>query len=107
RRWIERQGFEEDSPFSSCMNLEPILFLMKGMLDRIFARLYARALRLQSLRICFELEKYSFIKEPVRSLDLSFSLPQGSAMAVLPVLRERLSREVQKRNLEAPVREFS
>ena len=87
-------------------NLEALLFVARGLLDRITARLRGRALRASSIEVTLEMERWSTLtpdRAGGRRFVISFPLPQGSLAGMLPVIRERLGFELQKAPLEAPV----
>jgi protein ImuB len=89
--------FSPENPRGS-ENLESLSFSLKQVLDRTCARLRARGLRASALALRLNLEH----RAP-RSLNFNLALPQGSAMELLKVLRERLDSEFQMRPLAAPV----
>lgn len=87
-------------------NLEALLFVIRGLLDRVTARLRGRALRASSIEVTLEMERWSTLtpdRGGGRRFVISFSLPQGALAGMLPVIRERLGFELQKEPLEAPV----
>lgn len=83
---------------------EPVSFLLRGMIDRILLRLRGRGQLVSILEFTIEQESYSTIKEPVRSWKFEFLFPQGSVFGVFPLLRERISSELQRKPLESPIR---
>lgn len=84
-----------------CGSIEPLLFHSRTLLDRIFSRLKGRGLRLMSMKLEVRIEKYSTIKNPSRVWKFDFMLPHGSAQAVLPVIQERLARDIEKQPFES------
>lgn len=74
--------------------LEPVLFALKQGLELCVPRLYARGLKVSAL----ELELDSL------KIRVEFSFPEGSVRGLMDVLRERLSREWQRRMLSRPLR---
>ena len=86
-----------------CGELEPLLFHFKPVLERAFSRLWGRGLRASALSLKLSLEKFSTVKEPVREWRLEFLLPQATARGTLPVLRERLARDLSRKPLESSV----
>lgn len=98
-KFLERYEF---MPSEQCMNLEPLLFHAKSLLDRVFSRLRGRLFRAERIRFWIELEKYSVVKQPLREWNFELITPQGSASGFLPILKERLYRDLAK----APVESF-
>lgn len=89
------------------LDLQPLLFLFKNMLDRTLLRLRGRGQLLTSLEIGIEQEHFSTVREPKRVWKIDFAFPQGSAHGVFPILQDRLFPSLQKYPLEASVREIS
>ena len=86
-----------------CQTLEPLLFYLKPVLDRAFSRLWGRGLRASCIRLRLKLERHSAVKEPVREWRMDFILPQTTARGTLPIVRERLERDLQRKPLESSV----
>lgn len=78
--------------------LEPVLFLVKGVLDRIFLRLRARRRKLVSFDLLLHFDKFSAAK--ARVFSFVFPVPQGDVLPVLRVAQERLHAELAKIPLE-------
>ena len=97
----------EKSPVENSENLEAIVFVLKGLVDRIVARLCGRSERVSVLEIQFELVKWGGAqrdgKAIKRSFKLSLPLAQGSVNGLLPLIQEYLSQCIQREPLEAPV----
>ncbi|MCM2276658.1 MAG: hypothetical protein NDJ89_01110 [Oligoflexia bacterium] len=88
----------------SAENLEAILFVLKGVLDRAMARLRGRGERVLALEARLELESWSVAAEAWRrAFGIVFPLPQGSAAGIIPILRDRLAHELARAPLGAPV----
>lgn len=83
--------------------LEPMLFLIRPLLEQVLARLRGRALKLTSFRLRFELEDYSTVREPIRVWNFNLSFAQSESSLVLPIIRERLNKELQFHPLESSV----
>lgn len=91
--------------------IEPLLFVMRGVLDKIMNRLAARAERAAALKIEFEMVRWNMgqmnkkIHGKVRTREwlLPLPVPQGSTSGVLPILRDYLARQLERRPLEAPL----
>ncbi|MDR3608643.1 MAG: hypothetical protein P4M08_14870 [Oligoflexia bacterium] len=86
-----------------CRELEPLLFDLKPVLDRAFSRLWGRGLRASSVSLALSLEKFSTVREPRREWRFEFLLPQATSRGTLPILRERLERDLARKPLESPV----
>ncbi len=88
-------GYEEQS-----RDLDPLMFLMKPLLDRLFSRLWARGRRLSSMELKLDLENFRHLKGAAKpDFKFDFLLPQTSSRGAMPIIRERLSRELQKKGL--------
>lgn len=95
---------EKTNLFDSCgESLEALLFVLKSLVDRVMARLRGRCERASMIEVLFELERSSSPRRWV----FSFSVPQGSNQAVIPIIRERLLREFEKEPLLESVQSIS
>lgn len=83
-------------------NLEGLVFVLRGLVDRAMARLRGRAQRASVIQVGFELERWSSSSRK-REWKVEFSLPQGSSVGILPILQEQLSFQLQREPLDAPV----
>lgn len=72
-------------------DLESVVFILKGLLDRLLVRLQARRLKLASLKLTFS------ERGGGRALVIQFPVPQSTVTGILPILRDRLSVEFQRR----------
>jgi hypothetical protein len=86
-----------------CDDLDSLLFKSKTLLDRLFSRLKGKYLRADKIQFSIEQEKYSTIRHPFRKWEFEFISPQGSTAGFLPILRERLSWDLSKNPIHAPV----
>ena len=91
----------------SCGDLEPLLFHFRPLLDRAFSRLWGRGLRAASLKLSFDLEKSSVVPLARREWIFDFVLPQTSSRGTLPILRERLDRDLARKPLLSRVLKVS
>jgi hypothetical protein len=89
--------------YGNCTHLEPLLFVLKPLLSRMMARLAGRGERLSSFELDLEFEKLSTNKKPKCVWGFDLPLPQGSEHAILPIIRERLSRDLQREPLKTEV----
>jgi hypothetical protein len=96
----ERHEFQETQAVS---NLEPLCFVMKGLLDRIVARLWGQALLVAKFEIVLEQERYTTVKEPLRRQMVELAFPHSSVEGLLALIRERLEKELTARPLESNV----
>lgn len=97
-RIFEKIELCDSETLSPCADLESLLFVLKTAMDRAMARLRARNQRAAAIDLEFELDD-----QTTRSWKLALPLPQGSAGALLPILRDRLSFDLQLQPLTSPV----
>lgn len=83
--------------------LDPILFELKSQLDSIFSRLFSRRKRALKLQVLIKCEQVSTHPNYLRKLDFDFFSPQGSSKGCLKILKERLTREFEKRPILSPI----
>ncbi|MBL8957139.1 MAG: hypothetical protein JNK82_40575 [Myxococcaceae bacterium] len=83
--------------------LEPLLFLLKGLVDPLCARLEARGLLLARAELWVKYEKLPGLEQREQTWECVFPSPLREAKAVLSVLKLRL----EGVPLKAPVRELS
>ena len=93
----------EKSQIENSENLEALLFVLRGCIDRAVARLRGRAERASVIEVEFEFPKWSTLKSTLRTFQVSLPIPQGSVQGILPILHEHLSRALEREPLEAPV----
>jgi protein ImuB len=101
-RFTPREVLEERLDFEHAArieNLEPVLFLLRALLHRIFLRLSARRESLVDFDLHFHLSRFSPLRE--RLFRFRLPLPHSDPAALLALLRDRLERELQ----EAPLAE--
>ena len=83
--------------------LEPLLFVIKGLVDGLCARLEARGQALSRAELFVRYEKLPGLTHRTQAWDVAFPLPLREPKAVLNVLRLKLDAE----GLAAPVREVA
>ena len=83
--------------------LEPVLFLLRGLTDRILLRLRGQGRLVTAFEVRVFQENYSTIKEPLRTYRLELAFPVGSVLSLLSMLRDRLGFTLQREPLESPV----
>ena len=98
----------EDGGLAPCADLEPLLFVIRGLADRVMARLRGRGLRLATLEIEADLDRSRAVtrsrgQATQVTWTMRLPLPQGSVSGLLPILRERLSADFNRSPLVAPV----
>ncbi|MEO5968507.1 MAG: hypothetical protein ABIQ95_01160 [Bdellovibrionia bacterium] len=99
-RLIEKEDVEET------VGLEPLLFVLKKLVDRAMARLRGLGKRASVVQIEFKLEPWSILKKTNRTWQISFPLSQGSSMGVMPIFQERLNFDLARDPLQAPVQKI-
>jgi protein ImuB len=98
-RIVERDEVRDPEAHGLCADLEGCVFVLKGLLDRMMARLRGRCERVSAMEIRF----LTASKTTDRMWRIELPLPQGSVAGLLPILRERLSYELQRQPLRCPV----
>ena len=88
---------------NAIQNLEPLLFILKRLLNRLMVRLRGRAERMGTLELVIKQEPYSTIRKPERRWIIDFPLPQSNLQTILAIMRERLDRTLSTEPLESPV----
>jgi len=83
----------------SVMDSEGLIFRLKPLIDGLCSRLYARHLAIRKVELVIRLDR----AVPDRSFVLSFSFPQTSRVLLLKLLREKISREMEREPLTDPV----
>lgn len=100
-RWAPAERLEERADFDCAAQihcLEPVLFLLKTVLQRLFLRLYARREKLAGFTVTLHLNKFS--SAPSRVTSFTLPLPQSEVKSVSLLAAERLSKELALRPLE-------
>lgn len=93
----ERADFDCSAQIES---LEPVMFLVKQLLDRIFLRLYNRQEKLQSFDFSFHFDRLARNRVPDRKLSFQLPTAQSETKPVFEVVYERLNRALQDQPLE-------
>jgi protein ImuB len=98
----------EKSPVENSENLEALGFVIKGLVDRVIARLHGRSERVSILQLDLELVKWGRqasegATSVKRELRLELPIPQGSTHGLFPIIQEHLSRHLQNNPLMSPV----
>ena len=83
--------------------LDPILFVLKGQLDSVFARLFSRQKKARKIQVQIKCEKVSTHPNFLRTIDFDFFAPQSSTKGTLKIFRERLTKEFEKRRILSPI----
>jgi protein ImuB len=99
---IQAQDINEEYRVTS---LEPILFILRGLCDRALLRLRGRGELASTVAVDLVLENYSHLQNNTqRRTVIDLAMPQASAVALIPILAERLQNIFQNEPLTAPVR---
>lgn len=99
-KFIERIDLDPDAVI---WDLEPVLFHGKTLLDRVLKRAFGRGKALVALEFRIECERRRNRRELFIKLPVRFTFPQNEAAVVLRTLREKLSHEFGRRELDAPI----
>ncbi len=83
--------------------LEPILFLLRGLVDRALLRLRGQGKLVTAFEVRIFQENYSTVKQPKRSWSIELSFPVGSVLSLLSILRDRIEFALQREPLESAV----
>jgi protein ImuB len=86
-------------------NLEPVMFLLKTILHRVFLRLHARKEKIVAFDCAFHLNRFTGAEK--RIFPVKLPLPQSDPKALLQFMRDRLEKELQKNPLEESVEAIS
>jgi protein ImuB len=100
-RWAPAEKIEERADFDCAAQIptfEPVLFLLKAAIQRVFLRLYARRKKLAAFTVTFHLNKFSSV--PARVNTITLPLPQSEPKDVTKLAAERLSKELELRPLQ-------
>lgn len=100
-RLLESQELPEMPFYSLDMTLQPLLFTVRSLLDRLFARLRGRGQKASQLVLRISTERFSTVKKPHRELLITLPLPQSSTHSLFPILHEKLQHELTHSPLES------
>ncbi|HEX4923263.1 MAG TPA: hypothetical protein VFV50_04225 [Bdellovibrionales bacterium] len=103
---VEEEDLESRELFVPVETLEPLLFLLRALVDRVVARLHGRNERAVSVQLDFESHRSalgSALQIHKREWEFGFPVPQKSFNTIFPILKEKLFFDLQRRPLEAPV----
>lgn len=81
------------------IDAEGLIFRLKPLIDRLMERLFALGRSLKKIEITLKLDR----PVPDRKLVLTFAFPQTSRVLLLKLLRERITREMDREPLSDPV----
>lgn len=102
KRFSPSQVLEEKTEWNAeeyVIDSEALIFKMKPILDRLSERLYHLRRALKKMEIVLKLER----AVPDRVIELSFAFPQTSRVLLLKLIREKISRVMDKDPLSDPV----
>jgi nucleotidyltransferase/DNA polymerase involved in DNA repair len=100
---VETMSLGDGESHAACQEVEPLIFLMKQLLDRTFKRLHRLDLRLNAIELRVKLDTHSMQETSDRRWAIELAVPQSSSGPVLPLIREKVSLEIQKRPLEQAI----
>jgi protein ImuB len=83
--------------------LEPLLFILRKQIDKALLRLRGSGKLASEVQIRMRLEKLSMVQNTLREWKIELSFPQGSVIGLLPIIKERLDRTLQREPLESAV----
>ncbi len=88
--------------------LGPAVFVIKALMDRALLRLRGRAQRASRVALRLRVEGWEHVsdRDLERTWEWSLAFPQSTSAGLLPVIRERVARELERRPLGAPIREI-
>ncbi|MEK7691173.1 MAG: hypothetical protein AAB425_09150, partial [Bdellovibrionota bacterium] len=98
---LEERDVSDPESGLGLIGLEPLLFQMRPICDRFFARLHAQGMRLSALRL--ELVFPTMDATASRQWRISLAVPQGSTHGLLPLLATRLATDLDRAPLPAPI----
>lgn len=99
----ERQIFSSPDSMRGVEGIEPLLFMLRSMLDRLVCRVRSRSEKISIVEVELELEWAPDSAQKKRQFEISFSLPQSSSFGIMPILKNRLEHEIAKRPLSSEI----
>lgn len=87
-------------------SLEPLLFCLKKILDRISLRLRGAGRLALRMKLTLSLTPHSHVQTPHPVFDFTFPFPQGSTNSLIPLFRDRLDAIFQRHPLESAVQKI-
>lgn len=106
RPWKPQEFISEIRDLTECDptgGFEPLLFELKILLDRTFARLWSRGLKMASALLILKTEKLSDSIESTREFKFDFISPQSATKGTLGVIKVRLEKDFLTSPLLSPV----
>jgi len=97
----ESYEFEETQEVS---NLEPLMFVLKGLLDRVTLRLRGQGMLIARFMVTLTQENYSTVNQAVRTQEIELAFPSGTTGGLLPIVQERLAKQFTTEPLESHVK---
>lgn len=98
----ENAEFQDGGVPLTVFQLQPVLFVLKGLVDQVMIRLRGRCQRLSELEIQLELDvgKSNPSAKRHRTYSVSFPMAQGATRGVMDIVSDRLEGEFGARSLE-------
>lgn len=93
---FERREFDAEIELDS---IEPILFILKTLLDTIHLRLVSRGKTLRVFEVRLLLEKASTVLEPYYPISIELAFTNPSTKALLQLFRDKATHTIQKNPL--------
>jgi protein ImuB len=100
---LEKEEVDDVVSQRGTEGLEALVFVLRGVVDRAMARLRGRGERASVIRLGIETEKWSVLKTRKREWRIELPLAHGSVAGLVPILQERLSFDLQREPLRAPI----
>jgi hypothetical protein len=104
----EKMEVQDPEAHGLFMNMEGCTFVLRGLVDRAMARLRGQGLRASAIDIHMSDRadarcRSSMMNPGRRRYRIELPVPQGSVAGLLPILREKLGHEIQRRPFESPI----
>jgi nucleotidyltransferase/DNA polymerase involved in DNA repair len=109
-RYVPEEIITESHEFletQAISNLEPLTFVLKGLLERVVLRLRGQGQLVAKFKITLEQEKYSTVAQPLREQNIELAFPHSSISGLLSLVRDRLEKELTTLPLESDVKKIT
>jgi len=109
REWKPKEIIVESKDLSESDHtggLEPLLFEVKALLDKLFSRLWSRGLKLTGLLLTIKTEKHSTLTEWKREFNFDFISPQSNTKGTLGIIKVRLEKDFLSKPLRSLVEDI-
>ncbi len=85
------------------LDIEPLLFHIKTLTDRVASRLLGRGERASRFQLFIHQEKFSHVSQPLREFSFDLPLAQSTSLSLLSLIRERLNTQLSQTPLQSEV----